>query len=320
MEVSCCRQKVFADAERRSLKQEPGLGDTSRPHCVLTPACSASTILVVLRFRRAALARFPMRKLAFLFCSLFLALPAAAQSVDEILAKYFLARGGMDRIKSVQSERVTGTISFGPGEEGPFLVERARPLKMHMEFNLNGQVLIRTYDGKSAGWIYNAFMPNPAVQPMTEADLRNIVDEADFDGPFVDYKSKGNQIEFAGKEDLEGKPAYKLKLTNHNGEVNSFFFDASTYILLKCQGSRQFNGKDIPWVTFFRDYRVVDGLKYPFLIEYEEPGTENGHKITSDKIELNVPIDGARFSKPNPPPAPSAPPAEAPPGDSPKPN
>jgi hypothetical protein len=261
-----------------------------------------------------------MRKLAFLFCSLLLAFPAAAQSADDILAKYLLARGGVDKIKSVQSERVTGTISFGPGEEGPFVVERARPLKMHMEFNLNGQLLIRTYDGKSDGWIYNAFMPNPAVQPMTEADLRNIADEADFDGPFVDYKSKGNQIEFAGKEDVEGKPAYKLKLTNHSGEVNYFFFDASTYILLKCQGNRPTDGKDIPWVTFFRDYRVVDGLKYPFLIVYEETGTENGHKITSDKIEVNVPIEGARFSKPNPPPAPPTQPAEVPPADSPKPN
>lgn len=272
------------------------------------------------RPRHAAHIELTMRKLAFLLCSLFLAFPAAAQSVDDILAKYLLARGGVDKIKAVQSERVTGTISFGPGEEGPFIVERARPLKMHMELSLNGQALIRVYDGKSAGWIYNPFMPNPSVQPMTEADLRNIFDEADFDGPFVDYKSKGNHLELAGKDEVEEKSAYKLKLTNRNGDVSYFFFDASTYLLLKCQGSRQMDGKDIPWVTFFHDYREVDGLKYPFLIEYEEPGTENGHKIASDKIELNVPIDGARFSKPNPPPAPPAPPVEVSPADSPKPN
>jgi len=271
------------------------------------------------RPRHAAHTKFTMRKLALLFFSLCLALPAAAQTADDILAKYFAARGGLDKIKAVQSERVTGTISFGPGADGPFVVERARPLKMHMEFNLNGQVIIRVYDGKSAGWTYNPFVPNPAVQAMTEADLRNIFDEADFEGPFVDYKSKGNQVAFAGKEDAEEKPAYKLKLTNRNGELSYFFFDASTYVLLKCQGNRQFGGKDIPWVTFFRDFREVNGLKYPFLIEYEEPGTENAHKITADKIEVNVSIDEARFGKPNPPPPP-APPAEPPPADSPKPN
>ncbi len=271
------------------------------------------------RARHAAYIELTMRKFAFLFCSLFLILPATAQSVDDILAKYLSVRGGLERIKAVQSERVTGTISFGPGEEGPFVVERARPMKMHMELVLNGQPLIRVYDGKSAGWVYNPFMPNPAVQSMTDADLRNIFDEADFDGPFVDYKSKGNHIELVGKDEVEEKPAYKLKLTNRNGEVSYFFFDASTFSLLKCQGNRQMDGKDIPWVTFFHDYREVAGLHYPFQIEYAEPGTENSHTITADKIEINVPISEARFAKPNPPPPPP-PPATPTPAETPKPN
>jgi len=271
------------------------------------------------RPRHAAHTESTMRKLAFFLLSLLLALPAAAQSVDDILAQYFVARGGLDKIKAVQSERVTGTISFGPGAEGPFVVERARTLKMHMEFNLNGQVIIRTYDGKSAGWTFNPFASSPAVQPMTEGDLRNIFEEADFDGPFVDYKSKGNQIELAGKEDVEEKPAYKLKLTNRDGDVSYFFFDASTHLLLKWQGNRKLGDKDVPWVSFFRDFREVNGLKYPFLIESGELGAENTQRITAEKIELNVPMDEARFGKPNPP-VPPAPPAQPPAGDSPKPN
>jgi hypothetical protein len=269
-----------------------------------------------------------MRKLAFLFLSLLLALPAAAQSVDDILAKYFVARGGLDKIKAVQSERVTGTISFGPGAEGPFVVERARTLKMHMEFNLNGQVIIRTYDGKSAGWTYNPFATNPeeptppAVQPMSKDELRNVFEEADFDGPFVDYKSKGSHIELAGKEDVEEKPAYKLKLTNRDGDVSYFFFDASTHLLLKWQGNRKLADKDVPWISFFRDFREVNGLKYPFLIESAEVGAENTQKIIAEKIEVNVPIDEARFGKPSPPPPPPppAPPAEPPAAEAPKSN
>ncbi len=286
--------------------------DASKLRCVLTLAETASNILVMRRPGHAAHTESIMRKLAFLFVFLLLALPAAAQSADDILAQYLAARGGLDKIKAVRSERVTGTISFGPGEEGPFVVERARSLKMHMEFNLNGGVIIRTYDGKSSGWTYNAFVPKPSVQAMTEADLRNIFEEADFDGPFVDYKSKGNQIELAGKEDVEGKPAYKIKLTDRNGDISYFFFDATSHLVLECQGSRQFDGKDIPWVTFFRDFREVKGLKYPFLIEYKEPGTENAHKITADKMDVNVPIDEARFGKPNAPPPPAPPAAEAP--------
>jgi hypothetical protein len=253
-----------------------------------------------------------MRKL-FIF-AIILLLPCAllAQTADEIVTKYLAARGGHDKIKAVRSERVIGTISFGGGVDGLFLVERERPLKMHMEVNLNGATMVRVYDGKSAGWIYNPFTPNPAVQPMTEDDLRNIFDEADFEGPFVDYKEKGSQLEFAGKTDVEGKPAYKIKLTNKNGDVSNFSFDATTYLILRWEGNRKVGDKDQPAESFFRDYREVEGIKYPFLIESHSPGTDQSQKLLANKIEVNVPIDAAHFAKPNPPPSPAAPPPSAP--------
>ncbi len=256
-----------------------------------------------------------MRKL-FLFAAFaLLAASLSAQTADEIVSKYIDARGGLDKIKAVKSERITGTVSFGPDAEGPFFVERQRPLKMHMEIVLNGQTLIRTYDGKSTGWIYNPFTPNPSVQPLTETDLRNILDEADFDGPFVDYKEKGNRIEFVQKQDVLAKPAYKLKLTNKLGDVGFFYFDVSNHLLLKWEGARKIADKDVPWESFFHDFREVNGLKYPFLIESDAPGSDQTQRITAEKIEVNIPIEESSFGKPNPPappPAPADSPADAP--------
>jgi hypothetical protein len=144
---------------------------------------------------------------------------------------------------------------------------------------------------------------------MSDADLRNIFDEADFDGPFVDYKSKGNQIEFVDKEEVLGKTAYKLKLTNKHGDVSFFYFDASTNLLLKWEGDRKIEKQNVPWESFFHDFREVNGLKYPFLIESDAPGTEQGQRITAEKIEVNIPIDPSHFGKPNPPaPADASPP------------
>jgi hypothetical protein len=251
------------------------------------------------------------RKLLLFASFLLVSTSLSAQSVDDIISSYIAARGGLDKIKSVKTERVSGMISFGPDADGPFIVERMRPLKLHMEITINGQTLIRVYDGKAAGWIYNPFTPNPAVVPMSQYDLTNIFDEADFDGPFVDYKDKGNKIEFVDKQQILGKSAYKLKLTNKTGDVSFFYFDATNSLLLKWEGTRKINEKDVPWESFFHDFREVNGLKYPFLIESDAPGTDQTQRITAEKIEVNIPLEDSRFGKPNPP-APATPPPDAP--------
>jgi len=250
---------------------------------------------------------------AFLLLTTSLLAQTATPTADQVVSNYIAARGGLDKIKAVKSERITGIVSFGSDAEGPFVIERQRPLKMHMQFTVSGLTVIRVYDGKSNGWFYNPFTPNPTVQPMAEGDLRNIFDEADMDGPFIDYKAKGNQIEFVDKEEVLGTTAYKLKLTNKLGDVSYFYFDASTNLLLKWEGDRTIGTKTYPWEEYFHDFRDVNGLKYPFLVESASPGSEERQKITAQKIEVNIPIDAARFDKPTPPtpPTPPATPAAA---------
>ena len=240
-----------------------------------------------------------MRRWLLFVILVFLPAGAFAQTADDIIAKYVEARGGLAKIKSIQSERVRGTLMFAPGVEGPFVVERERPYKMRMEVSFREQTLIRVYDGKSEGWIYNPFAADAAVVPMNENELRNILDEADFEGPFIDYKAKGNKLEYAGKTDVEGKPAYKIKLSNKNGDVSYFSFDATTFFLVRWQGSRKSGDQEIPWESHFRDFREINGLQYPFLIESNAPGTDQAQKIMADKIEVNVTISESQFKRPN---------------------
>jgi outer membrane lipoprotein-sorting protein len=242
---------------------------------------------------------------------LFLPLATSAQTADEIVAKVLAARGGLAKIKAVHSQRISGKIDFGAGAQGPFLVELERPGKMHIEVTVQGQTLIRTFDGQSTGWILNPFIENKSVQPMSAEDLSNIADESDFDGPLVDYKEKGNQVELAGKEDVEGKPTYRLKLTSKKGEVRSYLFDAASFHLLKWEGTRKVGDKEVLWESLFRDYRAVNGLQFAFEIDSDAVGTEQSQKIIADKIEVDPHIDESRFGKPTvpPEPAPSNPPA-----------
>ena len=241
----------------------------------------------------------------------------APATAEDLVKKALDARGGEARIKSVQSQRVNGTISLGPTLDGPFFVELKRPGKVHMEVLIQGQTILRIYDGR-AGWLVNPFAEDKSPQPMTGNDLKNIAEESDFDGPLVDYPKKGNKIELLGPDQVDGKPAIKLKLTTSAGDVRTYYFDAATSLLLKWEGIRKSEDQEMPVESLFSDYRDVSGLKFPFKVDTSSPGSNRTQNLAIEKIELNPQIDDAHFAKPvepaaaNPPAQPAAPPKENP--------
>jgi outer membrane lipoprotein-sorting protein len=229
-------------------------------------------------------------------------LAASAQTADDIVKKYVEARGGAAKLKAVHTERISGRISFAPGVEGSFLIEFKRPLKMHMEATIQSQTLVRVYDGKSAGWVINPFEPSKDAQAMSAEDLKTISDESDFDGPLFEYQAKGNQVELAGKEEVEGKPVYKIKLTRKTGGTRTYYIDSSNFLVLKWEGVTKQEDQEIPIENLVGDYRDVEGMKFPFEMDSGSPGVVQRRKFLIDKIEINPQIDDARFTKPVPPP------------------
>ncbi len=235
--------------------------------------------------------------------------------VDEIVAKVLTARGGLEKAKAVQAERITGTIYFNPELYGPFLAEFKRPGKMHNEVSIQNKTVIRSFNGKDAGWVINPFVGKDAPEQMSAQDVKDAVNEADFDGPFVDAKAKGNTIELTGTEKVEGRDAYVLKVTHKDGQVSSYSFDTKTFLLVKWSGADTVNGEAVTRETLFHDYRDVGGLKFAFELVSNTPGTDITQRIVVEKIELDPQIDEARFGKPPAPPAsPAGAPADPPPG------
>jgi outer membrane lipoprotein-sorting protein len=142
---------------------------------------------------------------------------ASAQTADELIEKNIQAHGGLDKIKGVQSMRMTGKI-VGGGMEMPMLMEFKRPTSMRMEFTVQGMTGIQGYDG-TTGWAVMPFVGKTEPEKMSPEDLKEMENQADIDGPLVDYKAKGHQVEYLGKADVEGTPVHKLKVTKKNGDV-----------------------------------------------------------------------------------------------------
>jgi hypothetical protein len=178
---------------------------------------------------------------------------------------------------------------------------------MHNEVTIQNKTVVRSFNGKDAGWVTNPFVGKDAPEAMSADEMKDAVNEADFDGPLVDAKAKGNTIELAGTEKVEGRDAYIVKVTHKDGQVSSYSFDTKTFLLAKWSGADTVNGEAVTRETFFRDYRDVSGLKFAFELVSNTPGAEVTQRIVVDKIEVDPQIDEGHFGKPaTPAPAASA--------------
>jgi len=176
---------------------------------------------------------------------------------------------------------------------------------MHMQLTIQNQTMVRVYDGKQ-GWANNPFAGKVDPEAMSGEELKNITEESDFDGPLLDYKSKGNQIELVGKDKFNDKDVWRLKLITKNGDVRFYLFDANSFLLLKWEGKRKYQDQELPVESHFSDYREVGGLKFAFAIDSGSSPTELTQKIRIEKIELNPQFNDAEFGKPATPPAATA--------------
>lgn len=234
---------------------------------------------------------------AWLLAAGLISAAAWAQTTDEIIAKHEKAMGGKDKIKAVQTERVTGKMVMGQGMEAPFTMEMARPNKMRMEFTVQGMTGVQAFDGKT-GWSVMPFMGKTDPEAAPEEEAKKMQEQANMDGLLMDYKDFGRTVELVGKEDLEGTPVYKLKVTQKSGDTVYLYIDAEQFMLLKQTGKTKVRGQEIESETIFGDFKTVDGLVFPHSIEQKVAGMPGGMVMTVSKIELNPGVADTRFTMP----------------------
>lgn len=220
-----------------------------------------------------------------------------AQSAADIVAHNLGARGGVERLRAEQTQRMSGTIAFGTDPAGPFVVELKRPGKMRNELTFNGQTVIRVTDG-TGGWALNSLDDSAGPRPLSPEELRNLGGGADFEGPLVDYVEKGNAVELVGRDSVEGRAAWKLRVTLKNGDVRYDYIDAETWLERKWEGTIRVVGNTVAVESFFHDWRPVNGVMVAWQIDSDTPGTPYTQKIVFDSVQVDIPIDDSRFGKP----------------------
>lgn len=237
-----------------------------------------------------------LKSLAVLALFSYVAL-ASAQTADEIVAKNIQAQGGMANVKAIQSMRVSGDFAVS-GIQASFTQVYKRSNKVRLDAAIQGMTLTRSYDGQS-GWQVNPFMGKGTPEPMSADDVKQMQEEADFDGPLVDYKQKGNTVQLAGKENIDGADAYHLKVTLRAGDLRDLYIDANSFLVKKTIAKVSMQGAEVQMETKFNDYREVQGVKLPFSIDQHAlDGQAPDQKITIQKIEMNFAVEDATFKMP----------------------
>ncbi len=215
-------------------------------------------------------------------------------TVDEIIAKNIEASGGREKLDAVKTLVMSGKNVVVGGMEMPLRMEFKRPDKIRVEFTLQGMTGVQAYDGET-GWFVMPFMGRADPEKMPPDQVDAIRDQADFDGPLVDYEKKGHKVELVGKDEVEGAEVYKLKVTKKNGNVEYHFLDAEYFLTVQAKGKQKFQGSEIEFEVSFSDFKEVDGLIFPHSIKRSGMG---GGTVVIEKIELNTQIDDQRFAMP----------------------
>jgi hypothetical protein len=238
---------------------------------------------------------------------LLLGSPAAAQTVDEVVTRYLAARGGLERIRSVESLRMTGTITPAPNQQGAFQLELKRPAKMRVDTTIQGSGFTQATDGETA-WVQAPMLAGGKAVLLPPSEAQPLKDQADIDGPLVDWRKKGHAVELTGRETRFGGEALRLKVRLKSGDVRYLYIDAKTYRQVAEEGERPTPRGLMLIETRLSDHREVDGLVVPFTLEIDAGGQER-QRVAFQTVDVNPKVDDARFAAPagaRPPPTPPA--------------
>ena len=262
--------------------------------------------------------------------------PQSKLTAAAIVDKNVAARGGLQAWRTVQTLSLAGkmgaggnqrstlqipvpgprssaqTLSTRPAEEVqlPFVMELKRPRKMRFELQFSGQTAIQVFDGAN-GWKLRPYLNRRVVEPYTTEEMKAASTQAELDGFLVDYAAKGTKIELAGMEKVENRDTYKLKLTMKSGQALHVWIDADTFLEAKIEGQpRLLDGTYHPVEVYYRDYRPVNGLQIPYVLEtrvlpvartkmgLRDPAVPP-EKIMIEKVVVNPQFDDALFAKPD---------------------
>lgn len=221
----------------------------------------------------------------------------AEMKLDEVIAEYIEAKGGMEFINNMKTMKASGVMIMGP-MEAPLNFTIKRPNKVYSTFEIQGMTGIQAYDGEK-GWQVMPFMGKTEPEYISGDELKQLQDQGDIEGPLINAEAKGNVLELIGSTEIEGTPVIEIKATKKNGDVMTVFLDEEYKLEVMTRAKMSAMGQEVEAETYFSDYKEVGdtGVPVAHSMAVKVNGTA-AQTITLEKIEYNIDVDDALFNMP----------------------
>ena len=220
-------------------------------------------------------------------------------TLEEILEKHFEAIG-QEKVNKVKSITMTGKILM-QGMELPLKTITKRPDKARTEMTMPDYTIVSAYNGKD-GWTINPMVFGTIdPQDMGEEEVKQYKEGLKMDGVLYNWKEKAYTLELIAKEDIEGKEAYKIKLTkkqDKKGDVSFWFIDSGSFVILKFLFKIISQGVEMETETSLSNYKIINGMALPFAMEIKVGGNTVMQQIF-EEIKFDEEIDDKIFDRPD---------------------
>jgi hypothetical protein len=216
-------------------------------------------------------------------------------TVDQVVAKYVAARGGLDTIRSIKTLREKGRLTAGADRQALVTRELKRPGHTRFEITVQGVTGVFVSDGQH-GWKMSPFDGDTEPKPLSEDVVNDAAEQADIEGPLVDWKAKGHRVELAGVEQVGGHDAWKIKMTLKSGVVRYEYIDSKTGYRVRTDTTRLVHGRPMQVTMTFGDYRKIGGTVFPHLVEIASADRPQTLRVVVDHIDVNPPLAEDRFA------------------------
>lgn len=216
---------------------------------------------------------------------------ASAQSVEDIIDQYLIARGGLDKLQSIQSIELEGVRHMMNGEVKVKITKvQGKLFRSDFSFEeMEGYTIITPL----GGWASVPTEPGK-VQQLPWNTVAPALQELDIAGSLVNYKSKGYAAVLLGKETIDGRDCYQIQLSKGNQIHSIYFVDVETKFLVQSRHMAMWDGGSQEIISSFSDYAEFAGVLFPQKISVAG-GAMSAGSVVFHNINVNVPVDPQLF-------------------------